>query len=368
MPKITDNVDPGNSGGSVLIPEIPTTPKRPVTFTCHKCGEVFMDREVRRQHIFDRHPFMRPQLLVGSLIVAERGQVIATPFPPEDWVIQQPERIKIDQQEMTNRKACRFLSQLTSGFHTVKLSSADFSVTYHIEFDIPTEVQLAAVEQAFNMLIVNQPLESERIAQFITVAKQEDGARYYIEGVSDFLYGVLAKDQRGGTSLSRDDYTAKFHAAREALRFMDRPLANLIKALINFNDNAFSEAAALATDGQIATACQMLDGLRSGNAFPASGSRIAAGHNLPVDTLTAEIIRFCSLPVGAQQEQLLQLEHLASKGLTTDHDRVKIQALAMNTCWESGDHEQATEWAKKLRHSPLFEALATRIIEDLENE
>lgn len=368
MAKITDAVDPGNAGGSVLIPEIPTEPNQPVTFKCDKCGEIFADRESRRQHVFDQHPFKRPQLLVGSRMVKERGEVVASPFPQADWIIQQAERIMIDQQDVSSRQACRRLSEITSGFHEVTLTSADYSVTYHIEFDIPTETQLATVERAFNTLIVNQPLESGRIAQFITVAKQEDGARYYLEGVSDFLYGVLAKDQRGGTSLERDDYLAKYHAAREALRFLNRPLANLIKALVNFNDNAFSEAEAQASSGQVALACRVLNGLRAGKHYPAPDTRIASGHNLPVDTLTAEIMRFCSLPLAEQQEQLPQLAHLAGKRLTTDHDRVKIQALAMNTCWEAGDHEEAASWAKKLRHSPLFEALATRIIEDVENE
>ncbi|MBZ9539996.1 MULTISPECIES: hypothetical protein [Modicisalibacter] len=368
MAKITDAVDPGNAGGSVLIPEIPTMPNRPVTFQCDKCGEVFADREARRQHVFDQHPFKRPQLLVGSRMVKERGEVVASPFPPADWVVQQAERIEIDHQEVASRQACRQLSKITSGFHEVTLTSADYSVNYHIEFDIPKEAQLATVERAFNNLIVNQPLESDRIAQFITVAKEEDGARYYLEGVSDFLYGVLAKDQRGGTSLNRDDYTTKFHAAREALRFLNRPLANLIKALVNFNHNAFSEAEILAPGGQVAIACRMLNGLRCGKHCPPPKIRAASGHNLPVDTLTAEIMRFCSLPLTEQWERLPQLAHLVSKRLTTDHDRVKIQALAMNTCWEAGDHEQAAGWAKKLRHSPLFEALATRIIEDVEHE
>ncbi|GAA3893122.1 hypothetical protein GCM10022228_00250 [Halomonas cibimaris] len=368
MAKITDAVDPGNAGGSVLIPEIPTEPNQPVTFRCDKCGEVFADREARRQHVFDQHPFKRPQLLVGSRTVKDRGEVVASRFPQEDWVTQQAERIMIDLQEVTTRQACKRLSEITSGFHEVTLASADYSVTYHIEFDIPTEAQLATVERAFNTLIVNQPLESDRIAQFITVAKQEDGARYYLEGVSDFLYGVLAKDQRGGTSLSHDDYSAKYHTAREALRFLNRPLANLIKALVNFNDNAFCEAEAQAPGGQVAIACQILNGLRAGKRCLAPDAKIASGHNLPVDTLTAEIMRFCSLPLTEQREQLPQLVHLASKRLTTDHDRVKIQALAMNSCWEAGDHEQASSWARKLRYSPLFEALATRIIEEVENE
>jgi hypothetical protein len=328
---------------------------------------MFTDRETRRQHIFDHHPFKRPQLLVASRMVTERGHIITTSFPQADWVIQQAEWIEIDQQEMTSKKACWVLSQLTSGFHQVRLTSADFEATYHIEFDIPTEVQLAVVEKTFNRLIVNQPLESNRIAQFITVAKQEVGARYYIEGVSDFLYGVLAKDQRGGTSLSRDDYTAKFHAAREALRFMDRALANLIKALVNFNDNDFGEAESLASAGQFAIACRMLNGLRSGKHCPAPDARIASGHNLPVDTMTAEIMRFCTLPLAEQREQLPPLVHLASKRQTTDHDRVKIQALAMNTHWEAGEIEQTIGWARKLRHNPLFGELATRIMEEVEN-
>ena len=187
MANITDAVDPGNAGGSVLIPEIPTEPNRPITFKCDKCGEIFANREARRQHVFDQHPFKRPQLLISSRIVKEQGEVIASPFPPADWVIQRAERIVIDQQEVTSRQACQRLSKLTSGFHEVTLASADHAVTYHIEFDIPNEAQLAAVERAFNMLIVNQPLESNRIAQFITVVKQEDGARYYLEGISNFL-------------------------------------------------------------------------------------------------------------------------------------------------------------------------------------
>lgn len=81
MAKITDAVDPGNAGGSVLIPEIPTEPNRPVTFMCDKCGEIFVDPEARRQHVFDQHPFKRPQLLIGSRMVKERDEVVASPFP-----------------------------------------------------------------------------------------------------------------------------------------------------------------------------------------------------------------------------------------------------------------------------------------------
>lgn len=367
MAKITDAVDPGNAGGSVLIPEIAVMPNRPVTFSCDKCGEVFTDREQRRQHIFDRHPFKRPQLLLGSRNVSERGEVVATSFSAADWVIQQAEQVWLDQQEVSVKQASQRLSEFTSGFHEIALSSGDFSVTYHVEIDIPTEAQLIAVEKAFSTLIVNQPLESNRVAQFITMAKQEDGASYYLEGVSSFLHGVLAKDQRGGTSLGQDEYIAKFHAAREALRFMGRPLANLIKAVVNFNDNAFSEAEALAPGGQVAIACQMLSRIRSGEHCPAPATRTVSGHSLPVDITTAEIMRFCSLPLAGQQEQLPKLEHLASKRQTTDHDRVKIQALCMNTCWESGSREQAARWAKKLRYSPLFEKLATQIIEGVEN-
>ena len=90
MANITDAVDPGNAGGSVLIPEIPTEPNRPITFKCDKCGEIFANREARRQHVFDQHPFKRPQLLISSRIVKEQGEVIASPFPPADWVIQRP--------------------------------------------------------------------------------------------------------------------------------------------------------------------------------------------------------------------------------------------------------------------------------------
>lgn len=362
MAKITDAIDPGNAGGSVLIPAIPTTPNRPITFNCDRCGKTFLDREKRRQHIFDRHPFKRAQLMVDSRAINERGQVITSSFPPEDWVIQQAECIEVDQREMNDYEARHLLSQFTAGFHEVKLTCAATSIVYNIEFDIPTEAELAAVEKSFNTLIVNQPLLSERIAQFITVSKQEGGAKLYIQGISDFLYGILAKDQRGGTGLAFEDYTSKYHSAREALRFMDRPLANLIKALVNFNDNAFESAALFNVAGQIGVACDMLFGLRSGNHFSAPDEAIAASHSIPVDTVTSVIMRFCSLPLKDQLDQLSFLENLSKKA--TPHDVLKIQALAMNACWEAGLYSTAAEWAKRLRHNPLFEALAHRILEE----
>lgn len=308
----------------------------------------------------------QPQLRVKSLSITEAGYTIAPSLNVNDISLHNAERFFVDHTEVSEEKIKRVIAETASGIHVFRLQNNKFFVDYRMEFQHPQESHLTSVEKVFEEIFYSGGLGAEKIGEFITESKKSNGEPGYVEGVSSYLYGVLAKDQCGGTGLAQSDYKAKFNLAREALGLLNRPLANLIKALVNFNDNAFSEAEALAPDGQVAIACRMLSGLRSGKYYQASAVKIApTSHNLPVDTLTAEIMRFCSLPLAEQQEQLPQLVHLSSKRLTTGHDRVKIQALAMNTCWEAGDVEQAASWAKKLRHSPLFETLATRIIEDV---
>ena len=62
-------------------------------------------------------------------------------------------------------------------------------------------------------------------------------------GICDYLYGVLAKERSHDASLSHEKYANKFNEAVEQLAAYDRPLARIIRSLVEFHFNHFEEAA-----------------------------------------------------------------------------------------------------------------------------
>jgi len=83
-------------------------------------------------------------------------------------------------------------------------------------------------------------LDIVRIDNFIDITEKYSTARRYVDGLSNYLYGILAKDQRGGTNLKQSDYKARYSSAFDILKGFETPLSAIVNVIINFNKNIFS--------------------------------------------------------------------------------------------------------------------------------
>ena len=62
-----DHIDPGNSGGSVVIPNTPfVINDDPILYPCEFCGSVFKDKDVLSEHRITKNLIKRPLLLING--------------------------------------------------------------------------------------------------------------------------------------------------------------------------------------------------------------------------------------------------------------------------------------------------------------
>ena len=103
---------------------------------------------------------------------------------------------------------------------------------------IEVEKRFFELSSAGNLTVIS-------INNFIQVTRDFCSAGSYVDGLSMYLYGVLAKDQRGDTSLSREEGRARLTSAQQLLARFDTPLSAVINQTINFNLNAFNDGLSL---------------------------------------------------------------------------------------------------------------------------
>src|SRR5947207_124912 len=75
--------------------------------------------------------------------------------------------------------------------------------------------------------------------QFDESCRPYPSAREYASALADYVFGVLAKDQCGGTTIPFAQYPERYQAALSIVSEFRRPLARALCACIEFNLNDF---------------------------------------------------------------------------------------------------------------------------------
>ena len=65
---VPDTIDPGNACGSVRLPGRIEVARRPPTYPCDQCDQVFRNIEALRTHRLNEHRIERPMLLVTGIV------------------------------------------------------------------------------------------------------------------------------------------------------------------------------------------------------------------------------------------------------------------------------------------------------------
>ena len=362
-----DFIDPGNSGGSVPAPPSPwerLSPPAPVVYRCIICNATFLDPDRLFEHRFTAHPYKRPALILGGRELTSPREVVVRPLTAADIVLANTDLCFFDGATVKPEHLATMLSNQRDGLHTVVLNKLGIETPYEIAFEIAAPTELAEVDRLFLSIVGAETLTLDRINLFADMAEPYPTARRYLDGLCQYLYGLLAKDQRGGTHLQQSDYKTRFNLALDTLRLFDRPLANVAVGVVNFSQNAFNDGESLGASAKLQYAMRVFSGFlrQIGVERPPTWSVTGIG-NVPVDHATDQIVSWASEGIAEVLKHRREMEAVISSPEWVPDDRFKASILLAERLAKNGDIAAAQSHARLVMNDGLFGEWAQRIME-----
>jgi len=356
-------IDPGNAGGSVIIPESPPAVLQPIVYECPRCSAHFDSAQARRDHFFTVHPYRKPELLLHGQLLGNSETVIHEPVQATDWLLGSCHRASLNGRMMAPDELFQALAECRQGFHVLELSNQDSTERFELRFCIPELAELQRLEDIFNTLFLDNELSVDDVRRFAEACKSLKTAGEYLEGICQYLYGVLAKDQRGGTQLSHAQYKERFNRALEALRNVDRPLARTIRGIINFSFNSFVQAASQADAPALAAAASLFAGWAGKPVRRWAVAQQEAQARLPVDHATDRVLSWMALSDKRQERELDELQQVSASPIWTAEDRTKALVLWLEWGRTCRSTDELRRMARRLLNDAIFAGYAEQVLE-----
>lgn len=364
-----DHIDPGQGGSSLIIPDTPAyDPSVYQHFPCRKCPAEFSSYEAWFQHRFEVHPFKRPVLFIGIREITTPRLTITTQLKEAQVRIANASKYIIDGRVVNKAQLINVLTTSVSGFLNIELigDEPDLQSRYEVSIEIPSRYDLEQVEAEFQRSFRVGVVSVVAINQFINNSLGAQSARRYLEGLAAYLYGILAKDQKGETHLTQEQGRIRMNEALQNLADFERPLASTISSLINFQMNVFGSGGVSLSAPRLNRAIKWFRQAQIGgdlNKLPMEDSQINITAQIPLDQATNELLEWIEMPLANLGELLKVIERRAQQDNWLPEDRMKAKVVATIVAEHSGNIQQAAYIARSFRHDPVFGSLAERLIE-----
>lgn len=362
-----DFIDPGNSGGSVPTPSSPwerLPPPVPVVYRCAVCAATFDDADQLFEHRFGEHPYTRPTLILSGREITSPREIVTRPLSESQITVANTDLCVFDDQPVPAEKLPKLLAQERTGLHTIVLDRLGIKTRYEIVFEIADTKELAEVERLFLAIVGSETLSVDRINVFVEMTSQYKTALLYVDGLCHYLYGVLAKDQRGGTHLPQAEYKTKFNLALDGLRHFDRPLAEVVVGVVNFSQNAFDDGKTLDASPRLQRAMRMYSSFANGKCPMATTNWSGSGMgNVPVDHATDQVIQWALDGNDEFLRHHRQMEAVIDTAEWVPNDRFKVSMLLAERLSALGQVAAAKRFARSVTNDALFSDWAQRIME-----
>ena len=316
------------------------------------------------EHLAIEHPILQPHLLVGS-----------SRIPPK-WIIRQP--VDTSALQIMNATEVRLgvngdpptpnsldglreaLDRIRDAVLELQLRTRGATQQYDIRIHLPEADELRRIEFEFTAHLARDEVTVSDVRDFAEAISVGAAAREYASGLADYVYGILAKDRAGQTTLPFSAFLDKLKRSLGVLESFERPLAEAVVSCIRFNLNDFRSAWRPCGMSTLDRAfwnfrqrClgTVLDHTQSSPPPPESDS-----HSCPVDTVTGSILEIidASDPVPA-------LRGMASRCDLSDEDRVKVYVLLADRVADLRP-EDALACRELLGNDHMFGRWATHIL------
>lgn len=364
-----DHIDPGQGGSAMVIPSYNwyRIPIKPEVYPCSQCKSVFSTYDEWFAHRFHLHPIRRPMLILGHREVMGPRLVVMNTSDLTEVRSVNAAACTFNGVETDVSQLPKLLGSQTNGFYEIHLLGTRENVVskYEISVEIASEEHLRSVEAEFGKLAATGVLTVQGINAFIQSACLAKTAKRYTDGLANYLFGLLGKDQRGDTGLTQDQGLAKLNESHQTLEQLDRPLARVVCAIIEFQLNSFSKRNGLQSVPKLLQAIDWFDSCRTGSIDLPSGVHIpesSASPRVPLDAATNELIDWCS----ASRDVLVErIKHIVKRTKQPDWlptDRIKAQVLLAAIYNHMGSHKLSIEIARGFRHDAVFKDMSENLI------
>jgi hypothetical protein len=363
-----DYIDPGNSGGSVPTRESPFLGigVSVITYSCSICGGLFDSRDDLFEHRFQNHPFKRPSLLLGGKEITSPRQLVARQLNPIEIEFANVKRFFVDGAPVQRGELVDTLADRKYGLCNIILENDGVKSTYQLDFDVPDSADMERVEQVFFEVFGSGILDLTHIDLFIDMTEKLKTTTRYVDGLSHYLYGILAKDQRGGTFLKQSEYNAKFNQSIDVLKHFDRSLALAIIGVVNFNQNVFDSIDKLTLAPKACSAMLKFFNYVTGEISLNKKLIINKTDNIrkiPLDYSTEKIYEWSSMAIEELKKNRKELEQALKSQDWMPNDKFKVKMLLAELFLEIDDLPAAIRLAGSFSNDTVFGPWAQRILE-----
>lgn len=343
----------------------------PVRYGCEHCAEQFADMEALRRHRFEQHPLRQPLLLVRGRAVGRQSLKVMTSLQASDVAIEDVSHCRINGRSVPPKELGACLAAMSREFVEIELGNSGATTQAVLDFRIADEAHLQGVESSFLRMARDRVLNIEAVARFIRDCESFASASLYCDGICQYLYGVMAKEQTADSGLSREQYLEKFNQATDTLAGFDRRLSRSVRGLVAFHFNHFDDAEWLAPEGALRETAAAFSGLLQGlpwhfdAAFESSTG--TAVESLLTDQDTLQVLTDASrglVELKARAEELLA--HLGRAPSTYDRLKRALLATEALAAREDADsHAQARRLAREWSGQPATRDWADAMIQRL---
>jgi hypothetical protein len=347
---------------------------------CPFCGAAVPSSRELLDHLHATHTSRRPALLIAGRepghLDSVRSRVSTQSVELIDCdhleiAIDDAEPVRASKTELSKLLSAEGARRLT-----VKLSNHGSNgqhkvvESYLLRISIPPEEALEAVDKAFVQSFGKGALHIEWINTFKQHTQGWESDEY-VEGLAEYVRGVLLKDgdPQTGVSGGRSDWSEAYKRSLDILLPRQRPLPTLLCGLMRFALNDFSAWSVLTGFPDLDQAHSVLGPLTDLSAPPPVHLPEEAGKPTdvcPVDAGVSCVLKLVRKYVGLTRWSLQDDEKLRLLASSTDlnaFDRAKVRALWAWSTLRLAESRAATEPLGALLGSDCFGLWASQMLE-----
>ena len=357
------NCDPAHATGSVTgRPKVREIQR---TYLCSECHAQFTSEDRLGEHLTAEHPTLQPYLLVDGTRVPQTSIIRRQ---PADSALRTVNTTRVELGEngkplrpIQPKDLVQILGRTRYGVVELHLHNQRASRRYDIRILVPEEGELQRVEDEFRSHLARTEVTVSDIRHFDEALCIGPGAADYASGLADYVYGVLAKDGGGQTTLPFTEFPAKFRQSLGILdAFVERPLAVAVASCIRFNLNDFRSpwrpCEVPRLDDAFLFFRQRALASESEPTPPSPPQTDSATPLCPVDSVTDYI-----LSLVRDLGSISALRDMASRYDLSDEDRVKVYVLLADRVADLKQKDVAACRAA-LEYDPIFQRWADRVL------
>ena len=335
---------------------------RPPEYRCAMCGAIFETKDALRGHRFETHPRYRPVLMLNGLELGTVTKRVTAPLRESDVEVTECDAAFLNGRRIPPKDLPGLIADLADGTTRLMLKNGDVVADFTLDVCLATEDDLTGIERELQRMVEARRLDVAAIDDFIVAAGQFGSAVGYCDGIAAYLYGMLAKEGTGGSSLLQTAYVGKYNQAVEALTDYDRPIARVVGSLIAFNFNQFSKARGLGGNARVGHAAGKYDERLNGAAHCDPGlTEVLSIDEVLSDSDTEQVVRWAVADLATLAERTQLMEHFVRRD-TVDLDRFKVHVLLAEAYAFAGDKASSVRHAKSIRYIAPAHKWAERLV------